>query len=220
MNLVCSPSASTSPTALAAVPVLPVPPSVAHAFSGHPPPALPALWRDTVASSFGMASDPMVGALLRTLAASKPGGRLLEIGTGTGLSTAWLLDGMSADAHLLTLDNDASALQLLQRHVGRDPRLQVEAVDGDAYLKKLRPGSYDLIFADAWPGKYRLLELTLGLLKPGGIYVVDDMLPQSNWPDGHETRAEALSNTLMRLSGYHATRLDWASGVMLVTRKE
>ena len=43
---------------------------------------------DTEALGFVMASDPKVGALL---AASKPGGRLLELGTGTGHGTAWLL---------------------------------------------------------------------------------------------------------------------------------
>jgi len=39
-----------------------------------------------------MPSDVMVGALLRLLAAAKPGGRMLELGTGTGLATAWVLD--------------------------------------------------------------------------------------------------------------------------------
>jgi predicted O-methyltransferase YrrM len=34
---------------------------------------------------FTMASDAWTGALLRTLAAAKPGGSLLELGTGTGL---------------------------------------------------------------------------------------------------------------------------------------
>jgi predicted O-methyltransferase YrrM len=29
--------------------------------------------------------------MLRMLAASKPGGRFLELGTGTGIATAWLL---------------------------------------------------------------------------------------------------------------------------------
>ncbi len=48
----------------------------------------------TNALGFDMASDPRTGALLRTLAASKPKGRFLELGTGTGMATAWLLGGM------------------------------------------------------------------------------------------------------------------------------
>jgi len=37
---------------------------------------------------FTMGSEPRTGALLRTLAASKPGGRFLELGTGTGVGRA------------------------------------------------------------------------------------------------------------------------------------
>ena len=40
---------------------------------------------------FGMASEPKTGAFLKALAASKPNGKFLEIGTGTGLSAAWIL---------------------------------------------------------------------------------------------------------------------------------
>lgn len=60
----------------------------------------------TNALSFDMASDPRTGALLRTLAASKPNGRFLELGTGTGIATAWLLDGMDAGSCLTSVDTD------------------------------------------------------------------------------------------------------------------
>jgi hypothetical protein len=30
------------------------------------------------------------------------------------------------------------------------------------------------------------------MLKPGGLYVIDDMLPQPNWPEGHAAKAEVL----------------------------
>jgi predicted O-methyltransferase YrrM len=40
-----------------------------------------------------MPSEPRTGAFLRELCAGKPGGNLLELGTGTGLATAWMLDG-------------------------------------------------------------------------------------------------------------------------------
>ncbi len=59
-----------------------------------PPAAASAIERETAAVGFNMGGEPRTGALLRTLAASKPGGAMLELGTGTGLSTAWILDGM------------------------------------------------------------------------------------------------------------------------------
>lgn len=49
-----------------------------------------------------MGSDHLTGSLLRTLVASKPSGMVLELGTETGLATAWLLDGMDAQARLIT----------------------------------------------------------------------------------------------------------------------
>ena len=57
------------------------------------PSALPAIEAETLKIGFGMAGERPVGSLLRTLALSKGKGRFLELGTGTGLSTAWILDG-------------------------------------------------------------------------------------------------------------------------------
>jgi predicted O-methyltransferase YrrM len=45
-------------------------------------------------------------------------------------------------------------------------------------------GEHDLIYADAWPGKFTDLDQALALLRIGGIYFIDDLLPQSNWPEG------------------------------------
>ena len=56
---------------------------------------------------FSMASEPLVGAMLRTLVASRPAGRFLELGTGTGIATAWLLEGMDEHSKLISVDNDA-----------------------------------------------------------------------------------------------------------------
>ena len=97
-------------------------------------------------------SDMRVGALLRVLAASKPGGDLLELGTGTGLGTAWLLAGMTAGATLVSIDDDEVG-GVATRALGGDPRLTLLHMDAGAFLS-LRASSptsraFDLIFADA-----------------------------------------------------------------------
>jgi predicted O-methyltransferase YrrM len=53
---------------------------------------------------FNMNSDVLTGSLLRTLAASKPAGSFLELGTGCGLGTCWLLDGMDDRSSLISVD--------------------------------------------------------------------------------------------------------------------
>ena len=59
-----------------------------------PPKVYQAIIADTRRIGFMKWCWPPVGALLRVMAALKPGGRMLETGTGTGVGTCWLLDGM------------------------------------------------------------------------------------------------------------------------------
>ncbi len=68
--------------------------------------------RETEAIGFRMASARSTGALLRSLAATKPAGTFLELGTGTGLATAWLLDGMDRDSRLITVENDPVVVEI------------------------------------------------------------------------------------------------------------
>jgi predicted O-methyltransferase YrrM len=183
------------------------------------PAALGAILQDTAALGFTMASEPRTGALLAALAASKPAGRLLELGTGTGLGTAWILSGMDAAASLDTVDTDASVVAVARRHLGSDSRVTFHLTDGAEFLVHSETGQFDLIYADAWPGKFSHLDEALSLLRVGGIYVIDDLLPQTNWPDDHPPKVATLIDTLERRPDFTTVKLAWASGLMLVVRK-
>ena len=185
---------------------------------GRMPAAIRAIARDTREIGFTMSSEPQAGALLRTLAASKPGGRFLELGTGTGFGTAWLLDGMDALSQLDSVDSDPKALAVARRHLGSDPRVRLHLGDGAVFLAAQAPSRFDLIFADAWPGKFTHLDLALSGLRPGGIYLVDDLLPQPNWPDGHAPNVSALIADLESRTGFLFAKLAWTSGLMLLVR--
>ena len=184
-----------------------------------PPRVVQAIQQDTVASGFTMASEPQTGSLLRTLAATKPAGAFLELGTGTGLCTAWILDGMDRQSTLTTVDNDAAVLTIAQRHLGNDLRVTFHLSEGSRFLETLRGQTFDFIFADTWPGKYHQLDEALTLLKPGGLYVIDDMLPQANWPAGHDVKAAALISTLEQRADLTITKLNWASGLIVATKR-
>ena len=62
-------------------------------------------------AEFEMASDKTTGQWLRAMAASKGNGRFLDLGTGTGLSACWILDGMDAGSTLLTVDDDPEVME-------------------------------------------------------------------------------------------------------------
>ena len=183
------------------------------------PAALAGIWADTRAAGFTMASEPLTCSLLRTLAASKPAARILELGSGTGLSTAWLLDGMDAASQLVTVDFDQSLLDILYRHLGADARLKAVCSDGDDFVRSLHGQRFDLIFADTWAGKYQLLDEVLEMLNPAGLYVIDDMLPQPNWPAGHADKVAHLIATLEKRGDFQVTKLSWASGVVIATKR-
>jgi predicted O-methyltransferase YrrM len=182
------------------------------------PVAWTAIQARTAALGFDMPSEADTGALLRLLAASKPGGRMLELGTGTGLATAWLLDGLDARASLVSVDVDPVVQDVAREHL-KDGRLRFILADGLDYVLSQPPASFDLIFADAWPGKYEALDQTLALLKRGGLYVIDDMLPQANWPEGHQGDVDALVARLRAHPDFHVTAMAWASGLIAAARR-
>src|SRR5262245_18450654 len=183
------------------------------------PAALDEILADTSALGFNMASERKVGALLAALAASKPLGRVLELGTGTGHGTAWLLFGMGAKATLDTVDTDANVVAVARRHLDADYRVTFHIADGAEFVRQAPRAEFDLIYADAWPGKFSHLDEALALLRPGGMYVIDDLLPQPNWPEGHAPKVPLLIGDLERRGGLISVKLAWASGVMLIIRK-
>lgn len=183
------------------------------------PSAYGSIKKATEACGFMMCSEVSTCSLLKTLAASKPAGRFLELGTGTGLATAWILDGMDEASALVSLDNDETLLNIAKENLGVDKRLTLICTDGGEWIKKNGRQKFSFIFADTWPGKYQLLNEALQMLEKGGIYVIDDMLPQPNWPGGHAEKVAALLTELDERSDVVLTRLNWASGVVILVKK-
>ncbi|WP_149823538.1 O-methyltransferase [Streptomyces tailanensis] len=182
------------------------------------PTGLPELQAAARATGFTMSCDPRTGSLLAALAATRPGGRILELGTGVGEGTAWLLDGMSEDATLVTIELDDSVQAIARRQLGGDERVIFVTGDGGRWLEEYDGAPFDLVFADTWPGKFTHLERALELVAPGGTYVIDDLLPQPGRPEGHEAAVTDLLAVLEARSDFRTARLAWSSGLLIAVR--
>ena len=183
-----------------------------------PPPHLEDIEIATETLQFNMASIPTTGALLRTLARAKPAANILELGTGTGMATCWLLDGLDADGHLVTVDIDPVVQQVAKINLGYDPRINFVEQDGSEFLQNTQTLSFDLIFADALPGKFSELDEALSLLADGGVYVCDDLMPQETWPEGHAPKVPVYIETMQARPELEVEYWEWSSGILLARK--
>ncbi|UQN07613.1 deaminase [Deinococcus sp. QL22] len=150
-------------------PTLALPPRVAHALA------------EAARLNFDRCCSLEAGRLLRTLAATRPGARLAELESGTGVSAAWLLSGMSAGAHLLTIESDAQRAAIAREVLKGDAR--VTALHGD-WQAALSHGPFDLIFSDSAPAKRETehLKNLVDALNLGGMLVLDNFSPPALLP--------------------------------------
>jgi len=182
------------------------------------PAALPAIRAAAARHGFAMSCDHEVGLLLAELAASKVGGRLLELGTGVGAGTAWLLEGMRPGSSLMTVEIDPTLQAVAESVLGAE-RTTYVCADGAAWLERYDGPSFDLIFADTWPGKFTGLDRALALVAVDGSYVVDDLCPQPTWPADHARAVGDLVSVLRRHPEFRTVeRLDLGSGVLVASR--
>src|SRR5690606_41773906 len=97
-----------------------------------------------------------------TLVCSKSAGWFLELGTGTGLSLSWIVDAVDNESSVISIDNDSSSQLIAQRFFGGDSRVHFLCIVGNKWITENKEENCDLIFADAWPGKYSMLYETFG----------------------------------------------------------
>ena len=124
---------------------------------------------------------PGTGALLRTLAASRDARAVIEIGTGAGVSGLWLLEGMSPDGVLTTIDPEGEfqrAARTAFRNAGvashRTRFINDRALD---VLGRMADNAYDMVVIDGpAPETPQYLDHAARMLRGQGILVVTNAL--------------------------------------------
>jgi demethylmenaquinone methyltransferase/2-methoxy-6-polyprenyl-1,4-benzoquinol methylase len=173
------------------------------------------------AADFRYSCDPAVGRLLAVLAGHLPtGARVLELGTGTGVGTAWIASGLlpRTDVAVLTVEKEPARAALAAQ--GDWPGfVELRCADALTLLGDSGTGEFDLIFADARGGKTEGLDRTIAALAPHGMLVVDDMTAMPDWDGELRATQQRVRQTLLTSTLLTSVELHHGSGVILGTRK-
>ena len=121
------------------------------------------------------------GPLLRVLASSIGATNVVEIGTGAGVSSVWLLRGMAPKGILTSIDSEhdhqRAARETLQAAGIDSGRYRLIAGRAMEVLPRLTDAAYDMVFIDADKSEYpAYFEQALRLLRRGGLVIIDNAL--------------------------------------------
>jgi predicted O-methyltransferase YrrM len=161
---------------------------------------------------FERSSIREVGRLLGALAASRPGGRLAEIGTGTGVGAAWIASSMGPEASLVTVEADEDRAAASARLFTDVSNVRVLLGDWHDVLPPEAP--FDLLFFDGGGWKRSPpaqmcaeSEQAFELVAPGGAVVMDNLTPEHLWPPEGPTWPNALREFWLGSAALVATEI-------------
>ncbi len=158
-------------------------------------------------------------ALLRLLAASIDAQAVVEVGTGTGVSGAALLSGMSATGVLTSIDIEAEHQRVARdtfTALGHD-HVHTRLITGRALdvLPRLSDGAYDIVFVDGDKTEYpAILQQAKRLLRVGGLVIFDNVLWSGRVADPAERGAETTA--LREVASAVKADEDWMASLLSV----
>lgn len=173
--------------------------------------------------------SPATGALLSTLAASVGARSVAEIGTGTGVSGLWLLEGMGPDGVLTTIDVEAE----LQREARRafdaagyaGSRTRVIQGRASDVMPRMAARSYDMVVLDVDPQEAALLAAhALRMLRVGGLLAVTralwhDHVADPARRDATTVAARELGKALREREDLVVSLLPVGDGLLVAVRR-
>ena len=144
---------------------------------------------------------PQVGRFLLTLARSIDARQVLELGSGFGYSAWWFATAVGPGGRVILTEgseeNGAAARSFLDR-AGLGARVEVRVGDG-LQIAREYDGPFDIVFNDIDKHDYpRALPVALERLRPGGLFITDNMLWQGRVLD--ETTRDASTRGVLELT--------------------
>ena len=180
----------------------------------------------------GMQSDPDAGALIALLVRLCNAQQAIEVGTFTGYTALKIAAALPAGGRLVCCDVNEPWTRIGQRYWAEaglsariDLRLGPAGETLAALLRDAGAGSFDFAFIDAdKPGYDGYYEACLGLLRPGGLIVLDNMLWGGSVADERASDPDTLALRTLNQKIRDDPRVDCAlltvgDGLMLACKR-
>jgi predicted O-methyltransferase YrrM len=147
-----------------------------------------------------------------------PNGRILEIGTGAGVGTAWIAAGLGerTDVELVTIEADPRMISAVRAWEWPD-YVEILMADASDVIDTL--GAFNLVFADAAPVKYRHIDSVFAALQPRGILVIDDLEPGAQTSDLQRTEKAELRRAIFGKTSLRGVEIATSTGVIMAARE-
>ena len=161
-----------------------------------------------------------VGRLLAVQAAHlPPGAKILEMGAGVGIATAWLVAGLGSRTDVEILSVEAGETLSATTRTYDWPRyVRIETADPETALVD-HPGAFDLILADTSASSFDHLDAIVGASRPGGMLIFVHDAVTAALGAAEATPLSALHQTALRDDKLVAVGLDWSGGLLIAAKR-
>ena len=159
---------------------------------------------------------PEQGQFLEIIVKISQSNKCLEIGRFTGLSTLCMAKGLPETGSITTIDNSDEFLPIAQKYwqmAGVSNKIVSIIGAGAEVMQSFidRQYFFDLIFIDADKNNYpNYYELSLPLLRPNGIVIIDNMLWHGDVADDTKTDKETRTIRTLNQSIQSDERVDFS----------
>ena len=160
-----------------------------------------------------------VGRLLQLLASQSLSGVLVEIGTGCGVASAWIVSALAPGASFFTVEANVARAAAARALFDAYPNVHV--VHGD-WRQLLRIGQFSLLYAGLESPRLSEADRLLQTLRPGGLIVLDRLNPIEQLPEDLRRKPDKLRDFYLNDPRLLATEVQVSSSeaVILATRVE
>jgi len=174
-------------------------------------------------------STPGAGAFLRFLAFSLQAQSVVEVGTGSGVGSLWILDGMRSTGTLTSIDDEMEHTQIAKLAFAEadiaPTRVRLITNTVIDVISKLTDTAYDMVVLRHNPEDLSfVIGESLRILRSGGVLVIDNYFGGGKTPDAaqRDPRTVALRDAgkIIKIDTEHwvSSMVPVGDGLLLATK--